>query len=943
MRIPWMAGRPAASAQRARPPKHRATRQTAAADGDRGPLRERLLATSELTGTGAASSIGLALLVGICVLVCVAAPRASLHNRTHALQHLFAAMPATERSIDAQVGYDDFDAGAGGLIQAADIAAAGTELSEHFARDQLPFAAANTDWNGLTTSFLSAPAAPPSGAYASPKAPQLEIVYRDALARHSRLVTGRFPAVASTAGGPLFQAAVTEATAARFRLQVGSRLALANAATLQITGIIQPRSAGTAFWTVDPTTAAPLLITGGPQALAYWTGAAFVGPAELNDLQAGGFDTSNMMLEWDFPMRLTGVTADQASTLQHQLTAAITGAGTLVESTHGNPTSVSIATGLATDLSSFVSADAAVGGLLSLLFVSLTIIGAVVVLLGARLLTEHRDGEFALMRARGAALRQLAGLALRAGALVVLPAAIIAAAVALAVTPGPADSLGWWLAGLTVIVALAGPPLIAVRRHASGRRPGQQGSPGSPSRRARARRLVAEATLICVAVGGLVLLRLQGLPAPGGTNLYVSAAPALVAIPAAVLVVRCYPVVLRALLRFAVAGRGVTSYVGLARSARTSLTAILPAFALVLALAVIAFGAMVRDAVLRSEVAASWQQTGADAVVGAVGSGISLSAHAQQAIAAVPGVKRAATVLETPGTIGPAGLDTTVNFAVLDPVRFAAVLAGTPVPAFPASALARPHGGAQAGLVPVLASPAAAILLRSTPIATVGLHTVRVRVAGIISSTPAMPEPGPFLVFPQWAEGPDQPPPNVMFLAGTHLDARALRATAQRTAPAVTVTLRSAVLAGLRAAPLPYAGYVAFTEGAAAAAGFSVLILMLTLVLGARSRELTLARLSTMGLSPGQGRRLVVVETLPSVLAATVGGIACAWALAPLVGPALNLSVFTGYSLSVPVRADLSPLAISEAGLVMLTLATLAVQSAVARRRGVGRALRVGE
>ncbi len=74
-----------------------------------------------------------------------------------------------------------------------------------------------------------------------------------------------------------------------------------------------------------------------------------------------------------------------------------------------------------------------------------------------------------------------------------------------------------------------------------------------------------------------------------------------------------------------------------------------------------------------------------------------------------------------------------------------------------------------------------------------------------------------------------------------------------------------------------------------------MLILLLTLVLGARSRELTLARLATMGLSPGQASGLVAVETLPSVLAATVGGIACAWALAPLIGPELNLSAFTRY------------------------------------------------
>lgn len=76
-------------------------------------MRTRLRATwAQLTGTGTAASIGLALLVGICVLVCVAAPRASLHNRTRALQHLFAAMPVAERSVDAQVDYDDFAVGA---------------------------------------------------------------------------------------------------------------------------------------------------------------------------------------------------------------------------------------------------------------------------------------------------------------------------------------------------------------------------------------------------------------------------------------------------------------------------------------------------------------------------------------------------------------------------------------------------------------------------------------------------------------------------------------------------------------------------------------------------------------------------------------------------------------------------------------------------------------
>ena len=55
--------------------------------------------------------------------------------------------------------------------------------------------------------------------------------------------------------------------------------------------------------------------------------------------------------------------------------------------------SVSLSSGLVSMLPSFVATDAAVQRVLSLMFVSLAVIGAVVVLLGARLVTEHRRRE----------------------------------------------------------------------------------------------------------------------------------------------------------------------------------------------------------------------------------------------------------------------------------------------------------------------------------------------------------------------------------------------------------------------------------------------------------------------------------------------------------------------------------------------------------------------
>ena len=67
------------------------------------------------------------------------------------------------------------------------------------------------------------------------------------------------------------------------------------------------------------------------------------------------------------------------------------------------------------------------------------------------------------------------------------------------------------------------------------------------------------------------------------------------------------------------------------------------------------------------------------------------------------------------------------------------------------------------------------------------------------------------------------------------------------------MTFRGAVLAALGSAPLPAAAHAAIAEGAVAAAAFSALILLIWLLMSAHSRDMTLARLATMGLRPGPG------------------------------------------------------------------------------------------
>ena len=790
--------------------------------------------------------------------------------------------------------------------------------------------------------------------------PQLELVYRSGLGRNARLISGDLPGASTgtrTGTGTTLQVAVTQATAARFGLHPGSQLQAAGQA-VHVTGIIRPLRPASSFWTVDPVAAAPQLTYPTPNSAPYLSSGAFVSAAELPALQT--YLSSPLRAVWSFPLGLAGVTADQAAGLARALAAvgylpAATSVGSTLNASTGPSATiqVSLSSGLATTLPPFVATDAAVQRALSLMFVSLAVIGAVVVLLGARLVAARRRGEFTMMRARGASLRQVGAVALGGGAAAALPAAALGVGGAVAATPGPASPLGWWLAGLIVLAALAGPPLLAVWQQRTPRRATAGSAPAARRRIAAARRWVADAALVLGAAGGLILLRQQGLPPPGQVDLFTSAAPVLVAIPVAVAVMRAYPLLLRQLARLARRRRGVVLLVGFARGRAAAQVGMLPAFALVLAFAVIAFAGMARSAVARADVAASWQVVGADAVVTApaVGPGISLAAQRQ--IAGVPGVRRWAAVAVAQGTSGQ-GLQLPV--IVVEPGQYAALAATTPGPAFPAAVLARagtraspspgspsPGSPSPGSTVPALISPAGRLILGPHSGLYVAGRQLRIRVAGTIFAVAGGAAGTQFAVVPRWALGAQAPASTVLALTGPRLDQAALVRVAKRAVPGATVTLRPRVQAAIASAPLPHGGFVTFAQGAAAAVGFSLLVVLLTLLLGARSRELTLARLSTMGLAADQSRRIVAVETLPAILAAAVGGTVCALLLVPLAGPAVNLAAFTGIPVAVPLRADPAAIVAAAVALLLLGGLTLTISSRLARGRGAAQALRVGE
>jgi putative ABC transport system permease protein len=879
-----------------------------------------------VTGAASAATIAIGVLVLGCAGVAMAGPRGAAMLETNAVRQLVAQTPPSAEVVEASDGYTQVAAPLV-TVTSSQLATVGTELRSNLAG--VPLAGSGSDLMAFTTGFgnvtdRARSLGPHTGA-------QLELVYQTGLASHARVLQGTLPtSFRPTAGIPTFPIAVTIATARRYGLKVGSELPLAittGNATLRVSAVIEPVRPSDPFWSLDTIQDVPAVVA--TQETAVWEGGAFIAAAELAPAERMLGTTASV--RWVLPLRLGNITGSQATKLSTTLPAAVAQAGGDLQV--GPSTTLftaTMSTGMTNVLTTFAQQVGSVTTLLSLLSVSLTAVCAAVLLLAVWLLAEQRFGEFSVLRARGASRRQLAWLAVRGCLPTVLPGAVVGVVVAIVLTPGNGAELGWWLSGLTVVVVLAGLPVLTVRQHKwSG--PASWRADAPVGRRAGVRRLLIEAVLVLASAGGLVVLRVQGL-AQGG-DVYTSLAPVLVAVPLAVLVLRCYPWLARPVLVLSGRRHGVAGFVGLARAIRTAVTAGLPVFALVLALALVGFGGMVRGAVERGEVLASWQSVGADAVVS---DPAGLSAAAQHSIATAPGVQRTAAV-----TVGSATLaGNTVGVVGVNPEQYGTLVASIPGSQTNANAL----GGVPGGAVPALATPGLAGSLIGPSTLEVNGQPVSVRLAGQVTATSALSSAVTnlqYFVLPRDALGGSAGPPTVMLVVGAGLNQRAMVALVHHLGGHASVSFRSSVLAGLQKSPLQHGAYLAFALASVVAGVLSVLVLLLALVIGGRSRQLTLARLNTMGLSAGQGRRLAILEVVPQVLAAVVGGAASAALLAPLVGPTLDLSVFTGSSASVPVDIEPEFLAAAVLALAVLALLTLAVQTMVAGRTTAG-ALRIG-
>jgi putative ABC transport system permease protein len=848
-------------------------------------------------------------------------------------------LPPVEKTIVVTTNYQSVNSALQGVSQQASLTPANlddvtTQLHRDFGAGPLPLAPQSADWAAMTSGPRGVLAALPAlrGIPA-----QVEVTYPYPVAGHMRLVAGRMPDTSPASG---IQVVVTAQTASAWGLRPGSQVAViaplqttisgngppspSFKLNLDVTGIVEPIDPDSSFWKADPLLAAPNLYVSQSK---LWEGAFIADPGEIATMQ-DIFGQAGLSIRWEFPVATAGLRA-QAPALYSEMKQFTLQTPQLTGLLAPMSNALSTSSALLGPLATLVAVSNGVNVLLWMVYVGLAVAGVVMMLLAARMVAARRAAEMAVRRARGASLTHLFWRTAFGAAVACGPAAALAWALAVLLVPGPGPTgwVAWWPGIATLAVAVLGPGAAAAWQHRLPHRRRSAGRDRARWRRRWATRVIFEVTACAAAIGGIIVLRQQG----GGGDLYTSAAPLLVAVPAVIVVLRLYQPLLRGLARASARRRGAIGFLGLTRAAQATATLALPAITLVLTLTMAAFTIMVRDAVVRGEIAASWQETGADvAITSAPGFE---SGPAVRAFAAVPGVQHAATALELP-------LDLTggerVTAIAVDPASYATLVASTEgySPVDPALLTQAPGQAA----VPVLASPAAAAILGrqgSVPIAAQqGLPALRVRVSGELQSTPALPGGGTFLVLPLSAIGGVGAPVNVMLLTGPSIDISRLHAV-QATTPGaddLTITTRSQALQELTGAPLQHGTFLIFTLAIVCALALALAVMLLELALSTADRELTMAKLATMGLDERQRVRLSVLEAFPAIAASAVAAVACAIALPRLVAPAINLSAFTQSQATVPLRPDFASFLLPLAGLLAVTVIALGYE--IRSRRG---------
>ena len=770
------------------------------------------------------------------------------------------------------------------------------------------------------------------------------------------VMSGRLPVSGSSgsARSPI-EIALSDANARAAGLHVGSIVKVETTdgqttsdgkpiAAMKVVGIVERGSSGTANWLdtpsvwapEEPTTSSPVV---GITALTTPAGAASAA-SEYGEQFAG-----YIRVHLD-PEKFSG---DLEPKVARELQTLTVDSGPLVDQSGA---SVSVSSRFADVLSAYPTEARAALAQMSLVLASLIGVAIAVLILVSRLVVLRRGRELAIERARGSSLPSIVARMGVESVAVTVVAGFVGFGLATVIEPGPVVNGG--VVVLALVVGLLAAPVQAaflVRGQWSGRKtPANRQARLELRKRATARRVAAEITVLLLAIAAQLSLSNRGLleTASGGIDLFLAAAPLLFVIVVTLLILRLYRWPVRAVGAIGRGTRGVLGVLGAARAERA--VSALPLLALTLAVSLSVGGSVLIASVNGGQVAASWERVGADVRVDAP-----VSPDKIASISDLPGVT----------AVGAANVSVSVEmefgatskyptmFAI--DRGFAGLVSRLPADSDESNNVAslRKLGAptpATARLPVVVNAQLASHLVTNNIAMYYGSKTVEMRIIGVTDVAPSGYEHGPFFYVDLdalaqrlarlGAATPDLSEPNTVLITGPG----ATRAAASLGVTKTDIQSRAGWLSDRR----NHQALVGGTQqtmllATIAVALLAVIALVTTALAGARDRGRSLSLLRTLGMRAGLGWWLALAELLPVVVASFIGGLGAGIGMVVLLEPSLGLRVLAG-GVSEPATAISPGLII---GLVVaaiaLTVVAIVAETLAYRRDQLSEVLRVGE
>ncbi|GAA4582136.1 FtsX-like permease family protein [Planotetraspora phitsanulokensis] len=687
-----------------------------------------------------------------------------------------------------------------------------------------------------------------------------------------RYVEGRPPGPRK---GTRFDVAFASSVAAEVGIKVGDVLRL-DGLTARVTGLYEPVTAAKAFWAHYDALGRVIraLPVGAQEEQMYLAG--------LTDGGSVASQQTKRVYHWYMTVKPDAVTARNAEAVR----AGVTDFRNRVSDSGSG---ISLSTNLDRLLTQFLDRLALTRTLMAVLLGGLIVVCAATIALAVRLLAERVRGDLALMRARGASLRQVTLAGTGVAALMAVPAAVIGYLISFAV-PGPVTPIVHIGPALLALAAVAFCAAWVAGAH---RKPLDQRRDDIATARPSPRRIAMEVLVVALGVGGVQLLRTRGL---GTGDPLLSLAPLLLALAAAIVTLRVYPLPLRLLVRLTARGRNASSYLGLTMAARAAAGVALPVLALLPALSIGAYGAATVQSIDTAQRQAAWQMIGAEIRVEV---DRDIPTTLVEELRRTPGVDAV-----VPASVGPITAEvgfhgTPATVVAVDLEAYRRLVAGSPltVPRVPGSGALVTRG---------LSAMASFDISWPTHITVVP--------KGTVASFPGVDIAGQELIVVPAMAGKA----NTLLVRG---DADAVRAAVKTGIPsgAVVRTVNGA-LDDVAAEPLASALVTGLWVVSLALAVYALVGVAIAFVSRAPERARAHALLAVLGLTGRQARILTVLEVTPLLLLTTCAGFALGIGLPALLGAGVDLAAYAGLPAGTPSLTSATPALVFAAGVALIAL-----------------------